>query len=107
MLNAPGDARKPVRRGRPGGPMAMTGFDAQALNRRGFLQAGATATAAALAMPTTGRADDPPASKATLPTRKRGNTGVEVTILNQGTWRSSGLDRILRFAYASGIRYFD
>jgi predicted aldo/keto reductase-like oxidoreductase len=36
-----------------------------------------------------------------------GKTGVEVTILTQGTWQSPSLDRILRFAYASGIRYFD
>ena len=27
--------------------------------------------------------------------------------LNLGTWRSPGLDRLLRFAYASGVRYFD
>ncbi len=36
-----------------------------------------------------------------------GKTGVEVTILNLGTWRSPGLNRLLRFAYNSGIRYFD
>ena len=69
----------------------MTGPDSQALNRRGFLQVGATATAAALAMSTTGRADDPPASKTTLPTRKLGNTGVEVTILEPGYFRTDFL----------------
>ena len=30
-----------------------------------------------------------------------------MTILNLGTWRSPGLDRLIRFAYASGVRYFD
>ena len=33
--------------------------------------------------------------------------GAEVTILNLGTWNSTGLNRLLRFAYASGVRYFD
>ena len=28
-------------------------------------------------------------------------------MLNLGTWRSVGLDRILRFAWANGIRYLD
>ena len=36
-----------------------------------------------------------------------GRTGVEVSMLNLGTWRSVGLDRILRFAWANGIRYID
>ncbi len=81
------------------------------LDRREFLQAGAVATAASAitvgsASPSLG--DDPKASKPTLPTRKLGNTGVDVTILNQGTWRAPGaLDRILRFSYANGVRYYD
>ena len=44
---------------------------------------------------------------AVLPKRNLGRTGVEVTMLNLGTWRSVGLDRILRFAWANGIRYVD
>src|SRR5262249_22014431 len=32
---------------------------------------------------------------------------VDVTILNLGTWRSVGLDRLLRFAWANGVRYID
>src|SRR4051812_47569765 len=85
----------------------MNGPDQIAVNRRGFLQAGAIASASTLGMTSTIRADDPPASKPTLPKRKLGKTGVDVTILNQGTWKSESLDRILRFAYDRGIRYFD
>jgi predicted aldo/keto reductase-like oxidoreductase len=43
----------------------------------------------------------------TLPTRQLGETGAEVTILNLGTWLSPALNRLLRFAYASGVRCFD
>ncbi len=81
------------------------------MDRREFLQAGAVATAASAvtvgsASPSLG--DGPNASKPTLPTRKLGKTGVDVTILNQGTWRAPGaLDRILRFSYANGVRFYD
>jgi aryl-alcohol dehydrogenase-like predicted oxidoreductase len=83
--------------------------DTHSLDRRSFLQAGAVATATALSAstPLVGKAADPPASKPTLPRRPLGKTGVDVTILNLGTWINPGLDRLLRFAYASGIRYFD
>ena len=79
------------------------------LNRRDFLQAGAAvAGASSLTIGTVAQAktaDEPDkASKKTLPTRRLGKTGVDVTILNQGTWQASGLNRILRTAYDSGIR---
>ena len=80
------------------------------VQRREFLQAGAAVTASALAVGTGSPSlgDEPKASKPTLPTRKLGKTGVDVSILNQGTWRAPGaLDRILRFSYANGVRYFD
>jgi predicted aldo/keto reductase-like oxidoreductase len=85
----------------------MSEVDSNAVDRRGFLQTGALATATAITMNAGVRADDPQPPKTTLPKRTLGKTGVDVTILNQGTWRSTGLDRILRTAYASGIRYFD
>src|SRR4051812_24792672 len=81
------------------------------VNRRGFLQTGAAATALTLASSAAGHAA-PPSDKekatAVLPRRPLGKTGVDVTILNQGTWKSpDSLDRLLRMGYASGIRYID
>ena len=82
------------------------------LDRREFLQTGALAGAASAALtlgtssPSLG--DEPAASKVTLPTRKLGNTGVDVTILNHGTWEAPGaMDRLLRFSYSRGVRFFD
>jgi hypothetical protein len=80
------------------------------IDRRGFLGAGAgIAVAASIARGV--QASAQPEAKAPqaalLPKRKLGRTGVEVSILNLGTWRSVGLDRILRFAWANGVRYVD
>ncbi|WP_406699965.1 aldo/keto reductase [Singulisphaera sp. Ch08] len=79
------------------------------VNRRGFLQTGALATASAMTVASaTGSLAAPAADKkTTLPLRPLGKTGADVTILNLGTWRSPGTDRLLRFAYANGVRYFD
>src|SRR5687768_16400400 len=85
----------------------MTGNDHSQVNRRDFLQTGAMTTASALTLASGSTVAAPPASKPTLPRRPLGKTGVDVTILNLGTWRSPGLDRLLRFAYAHGVRYFD
>ncbi|AGA29410.1 aldo/keto reductase [Singulisphaera acidiphila] len=79
------------------------------VNRRSFLQTGAIATASAMTVASaTGSLAAPPAvKKTTLPVRPLGNTGATVTILNLGTWKSPGTDRLLRFAYSNGVRYFD
>ena len=86
----------------------MMGHDTSSVNRRGFLQTGAVATASALTLASGSQAAPKDATKASqLPRRKLGNTGVDVTILNLGTWKGVGLDRLLRFAYANGVRYYD
>jgi aryl-alcohol dehydrogenase-like predicted oxidoreductase len=86
----------------------MSGNDDWQVNRRDFFHTGAMATAASAVTLASGSAvAAPPASKKTLPRRPLGKTGVDVTILNLGTWKSPGLDRLLRFAYANGVRYYD
>jgi uncharacterized protein len=80
-------------------------------DRRSFLQAGALATASAITLaPVTAAAQEVPAKTATLPKRILGRTGIEMTMLELGTGalRERGvLDRMLRLAYASGVRTFD
>jgi aryl-alcohol dehydrogenase-like predicted oxidoreductase len=81
-------------------------------DRRAFLKAGAALPAAALALGAgAGAAQEPDAkaepAPATLPTRVLGRTGVKVTLLDQGTVRGSGYERILRASYAQGVRMFD
>jgi uncharacterized protein len=81
------------------------------INRRDFLGAGAGAVAVAGAVGIGSEASAQTGSQASnstvLPRRILGRTGVEVSMLNLGTWKSVGLDRILRFAWANGIRYID
>jgi aryl-alcohol dehydrogenase-like predicted oxidoreductase len=87
----------------------MSVNDPTQLQRREFLQAGALVSATAMTTGSQVLADDPkPEDKAaTLPTRKLGKTGVDVTLVNQGTWRASGVDRLMRLAYSKGVRCFD
>ncbi len=76
-------------------------------DRRKFLQAGALASAGALSLATGSKAQDAAGKAAPLPRRILGKTGVEVTILEQGAVRGGGGDRILRQAFANGVRLFD
>jgi uncharacterized protein len=74
-------------------------------DRRTFIQAGALATAAAATLAGGATAQELVARSPVLPRRKLGKTGVEVTMLEQGAVQSP--DRVLRMAYANGIRIFD
>ncbi len=87
----------------------MSEHDRANLHRRDFLaQTGALASVTALSTVASGStAAAQQASKTTLPRRPLGKTGLDVTIVNQGTWRAPGLDRLVRFAYANGVRVFD
>ena len=84
------------------------------IDRRGFLGTGA-ATLAAAAVLGDGQPADAQAThkknktpKAVeMPRRSLGRTGVDVTILSLGTWMSPGGERLLRTAWANGIRYVD
>ena len=78
-------------------------------DRRTFLQAGAVATASAVSLGGTSAASalDAPAKALSIPRRPLGKTGVDITILDAGTGKGAGLQRILRFAFAQGIRCFD
>src|SRR6516225_6709754 len=84
---------------------------ARPVHRRDFLGTGAGAIAVTSVIGSGHEAAAQTTSKsakaALLPKRTLGRTGVEVSILNLGTWRSVGLDRILRFAWANGLRYVD
>lgn len=82
----------------------------RSMNRRDFLQSSTIAGSAALAVgaDVALAADQPAADPAeALPMRELGRTGVKVTILDLGTFRGSSLKRVLRFAYAKGVRCFD
>jgi uncharacterized protein len=77
-------------------------------DRRTFLQAGALVAASAASLtPCASAQEAPPALPATLPKRPLGKTGTEITLLDIGTGRGRGVGRLLRYAYAQGIRAFD
>ena len=76
-------------------------------DRRTFLQAGALVTASALSTTPGLNAQDAAAKPSTLPMRPLGKTGVDVTILDQGTGKGRDVDRLLRLGFARGVRFFD
>jgi aryl-alcohol dehydrogenase-like predicted oxidoreductase len=80
-------------------------YDENGTDRRTFLQAGALATAAALSINPVADAQD--ADQPPIPRRKLGKTGVEVTMLDQGSVRGQSFDKLVRYAYSKGIRTFD
>jgi uncharacterized protein len=89
----------------------MSESHSPSVDRRSFLQVGVVATAATtgLVAGSVAAQDPKPANdKGLLPMRKLGKTGVSVTLLNHGTvGEPAGLNRLVRAAYAEGVRYFD
>jgi predicted aldo/keto reductase-like oxidoreductase len=77
-------------------------------DRRTFLQAGALVAATAAGVTPCASAQEAAAPlPATLPKRPLGKTGAEISLLDIGTGRGQGVGRLLRYAYAQGIRAFD
>jgi len=85
----------------------MAAVESNRTDRRTFLQAGALATASALGTASVGSAQNAAAKSSELPRRPLGKTGVEVTILDQGTGKGPDVDRLLRFGFARGVRFYD
>jgi uncharacterized protein len=80
------------------------------VNRRGFLEASA-GIAVAASLGQGGEAEAQTAARTAQSTpllkRKLGRTGVEVSILNFGTYQPDSLNRLLPFAWSLGLRYVD
>jgi aryl-alcohol dehydrogenase-like predicted oxidoreductase len=76
-------------------------------DRRTFLQAGALATASALGTTPGLNAQDAAPKSSELPRRPLGKTGVDITILDQGTGKGPDVDRLLRLGFARGVRAYD
>src|SRR5262245_8674608 len=111
-VSLPGSGHRPSTT-RESRVMTLDPSGSTSTDRRSFLQAGALAAAAATAghaagaqEPGQGRGEG--AEKAlAIPRRPLGKTGIDVTMLNAGTGRGAGIQRILRYAYSQGIRCFD
>ena len=84
---------------------AMAHDETNRTDRRKFLQAGALATASAVSLAPGAVAQELVSKTIKLPKRKLGKTGVEVTMLEAGAVRSD--ERVLRIAFANGVRIFD
>src|SRR6516165_9350118 len=76
-------------------------------DRRSFLQAGALATASVLGSAPTAAAQNAAPKPLELPRRPLGKTGVDITILDQGTGKGPDVDRLLRYGFARGVRAYD
>jgi aryl-alcohol dehydrogenase-like predicted oxidoreductase len=81
--------------------------DGSPTDRRTFLQAGAIAAAGALGTPAALTAQEVTAKPMELPRRPLGKTGIDITILDQGTGKGPDVDRLLRYGFARGVRAYD
>ena len=70
--------------------------------------AATTLTQGAVAAQVAGEQAAAATKKTELPRRMLGKTGVEVTLVDQGTVRQpDALDQLLRYSFSRGVRYFD
>jgi aryl-alcohol dehydrogenase-like predicted oxidoreductase len=76
-------------------------------DRRTFLQAGTLAAASALGTTAGAQAQDAARRPPELPRRPLGKTGIDITILDQGTGKGPDVDRLLRLGFARGVRAYD
>ncbi len=76
-------------------------------DRRTFLQAGALAAASGLGAAGTDAQAQGAARPMELPRRPLGKTGIDITILDQGTGKGPDVDRLLRYGFARGVRAYD
>ena len=84
----------------------MANDNVSTTDRRTFLQAGALVAATAGGA-VAQEANAPAAPAAAIPRRPLGKTGRQISLLDIGTGRGRGVGRLLRYAYAQGIRTFD
>src|SRR3954454_13265457 len=85
----------------------MAHDDASLTDRRTFLQASALATASTLGTTSGLNAQETAPRPMELPRRTLGKTGIEITILDQGTGKGPDVDRLLRYGFAHGVRAYD
>jgi predicted aldo/keto reductase-like oxidoreductase len=85
----------------------MAHDESRLTDRRTFLQAGALATASALGTSSALSAPEAAAKPMELPRRPLGKTGIDITILDQGTGKGPDVDRLLRYGFARGVRAYD
>jgi aryl-alcohol dehydrogenase-like predicted oxidoreductase len=85
----------------------MAHDDTNLTDRRTFMQASALVTASALGTASSANAQDAAPKPMELPRRTLGKTGVEITILDQGTGKGPDVDRLLRFGFSRGVRAYD
>ena len=76
-------------------------------DRRAFLQQAGTLAAASAALGPAARGQEPAPRPVALPRRPLGKTGVDITILDQGSGKGRDVDRVLRMGFARGVRAFD
>jgi predicted aldo/keto reductase-like oxidoreductase len=76
-------------------------------DRRTFLQAGALAVASGLGTAPGADAQEAAPKPMELPRRPLGKTGIDITILDQGTGKGPDVDRLLRYGFARGVRAYD